>query len=105
MVFFLAADPPVIADGTATFDATLGDQDLIGGPIGTGGLAFGYNMFSDLLTYDGVGSDLVFTANANSGDFYVDDVSTDVVGVPEPMSIAMLASAVGALGLVRRRRA
>jgi len=102
--FFLDADAETRGDPTATFDAALGDQDLIGGPIDADALAIGYNEFPDTLTADATSAELLFTANSSNGDFYLDDVSISAVGVPEPISALVFASAIGAFTLLRRRR-
>jgi hypothetical protein len=107
---FVQPDEFTATDGTATFDATLGGEDLIGGPISALFMAppGAWSEFPDTFIADANtagSSTLVLTANSNSGDFFIDDVSIDAVGVPEPMSALVLATAVGAFTLVRRRRA
>lgn len=103
-------DTTTLNDGGATFDATFGGTDLMpgGSPIGTGGFTLGtYQGFTATVTASAGSTTLDFTGHTSNdtGAWYLDDVSvtTQAQAVPEPTTGALLFSALGLIGLARRR--
>ena len=112
--FFLAADLAASGDAGSTFDVTLGGFDpttstpITGADFGSADL---YTEFTfDVPAGSSVdNAPLVFSgvAAGDMGTWFIDDVSVTPVGaapVPEPSEALLLASMLGALALVRRRR-
>jgi len=103
-------DANLASDSAASFDATLGGQDLLSGGISPSAVAYpGYTAFTDTVT-PGANALLSFTGviNAPDGNWYLDDVSVVAVAsstIPEPPAILSLLAALGAIALVRRRTA
>lgn len=94
----------LLFDASATLTATFGGTDLLNGLSAAPDL-FGdanYVQFSTQVAATDTSTTLAFTGVTNPGDgvFYIDDVSVEA---PEPASMAILASAVTGLWLVRRR--
>ncbi len=85
-------------------DLLLRDRDhnvLRAGFIGINGLTF--NIASSLLSDLGVSNVFTFSRIANGVDFYVN--TAVVAPVPLPMTLPLALAAIGALGMVGRRRA
>lgn len=107
------------SDFDATFDATFGGTDLIGGPVSATSLYTpptpSYTEFSETVQATGTSTMLTFTGiidvdNSNDGNYYVADVDVEPVPVvpvstPEPSSMMAFASALGLFTLMRIRRA
>jgi hypothetical protein len=104
-------DTATLSDGSATFDATAGGTDLFGGtPLDTSGYGLGqYQNFTGTFTATSASTTLSFTGGTTNdgGTWYVDDVSVTAssAALPEPSVMLILASALGLLTAVRRRRA
>jgi hypothetical protein len=100
-------DLTLALDSSASFDATFGGTDVVGGPIAPIGLYGPYQQFTTQVTATSTSSPLTFTGVTSPGDgsFYVDDVDVEAQAMPEPWTILLMASALAGLGLVRRRAA
>jgi hypothetical protein len=106
VTFSLAADGTLWAD---PFDATIGATDPFSIDINSFPVTYtppDYLPGSFTFTATSSSSTLTFTGNVDTGTWLIDDVSVDPIVVPEPNSLAILASALlgfGAYEITRRR--
>jgi PEP-CTERM motif len=87
------------------FNGGLGTADEVGSTSATGTVALSGDMPEGTISFDGAMFDRVILASGNDPAFALSTITVaSIDSVPEPSSLALLATSVAGLGLLRRRR-
>lgn len=88
--------------GTNSFQATFGGSSLL--TLSNAPTDFGYNLYSFNVTASGVSTLLAFNEQNDEFNWFLDDVSVNAIGVPEPSSGILFGTALAACTLLFRRQ-